>query len=353
MHNTDEFGLSNIFSLSRSRNLFFEVFVMAYLVEKNSRVCCFLYAHHSFGRFQFSVDTLIEDLSVSKIHTIIEWLNGKWFIRDLSRNGTWLNHKRLIKDELESLSVGDKISFAGNSNTTYIVKDLSPPADKLIKLDADKNLTSESINLSTYNLLPEEAPENIIFYEQVSGQWFVENFDNAIPDKHPLNENDVIGLSSDKWLFQSSHLDVSTKMTSIPQYYISDLKFIFNLSLDEETTELKIEHQNKEINLQARSHHYLTLNLARYRAEDERKGIPAEDQGWVNTEQLVKDLGLDMRYLNIQIHRARKQFSEDIEHVHDAENIIERQLRKVRFAGATFVIYKGSQLESELNAARA
>lgn len=326
---------------------------MAYLIDKDSRECCFLYAHHSFGRFQFSVDTLIQDLSVSKIHIIIEWLNGKWFIRDLSRNGTWLNHKRLNKDEIEALSVGDRISFAGNTETTYIIKDLSPPTDRLIKLDDNELLTAEYINLSNYHLLPEVTPENVIRYEYSSGLWFVEDFAEPIPNRSSLKDNDKITIAGETWLFQSSHIDISTSITSIPQYYISDLKFIFNLSLDEETTALKVEHLSKTMNLQARSHHYLTLNLARYRAQDERKGIPSEDQGWVNTEQLVKDLGVDMRHLNIQIHRARKQFAEDIDHIYDAENIIERQLRKVRFAGTAFIIYKGCQLESELNAVRA
>lgn len=321
---------------------------MAYLIEKDSRKYCYLYAHHSFGRFQFSVDTLIEDLSVSKIHVIIEWFNNKWFIRDLSRNGTWLNHKKLAKDELEALNVGDTISFAGNTGTTYIVKDLSPPADKLIKLDTDGKLTSESINLSPYHLLPEDAPENVVIYEQTSGQWFVENLDDP-SSRNLLEDNAYVDISGERWCFHSSHIDASTRMATVPQYYISDLKFIFNLSLDEETTELKVVHNEKEIDLQSRSHHYLTVNLARYRALDEQRGIAPDDQGWVNTEQLVKDLGVDIRYLNIQIHRARKQFAEDIEHVHDAENIIERQLRKVRFAGRAFAIYKGSQLESTLN----
>lgn len=325
------------------------IFFMAYLVDKSSQEYCFLYAHHSFGRFQFSVDTLIDDLSVSKIHAIIEWLNGKWFIRDISRNGTWLNHKRLNKDELEEINIGDSISFSGNTNKTLIVKDLSPPVDKLIKLDGLGLLTAEYLDLTHYNLLPESAPEYIIFYEQSSGQWLFESITDEKSDRVPIKDNDRVLLNGENWVFKSSHIDERTKILSVPQYYIKDLKFVFNLSLDEESTGLKVENLSKTIDLQARTHHYLTLNLARRRIEDQQKGVSSEDQGWVNTDQLVKDLGVDMRYLNIQIHRARKQFSEYIEHIYDAENIIERQLRKVRFAGSCFVIYKGSQVESSMN----
>lgn len=324
---------------------------MAYLIDKETKECCYLYAHHSFGRFQFTVDTLIEDLSVSKIHVIIEWLNGKWVIRDLSRNGTWLNHKRLTKEEHQLLHLGDTISFAGNTKKTYIVKDLTPPVDQLIKLSAEGKLTDQSIKLSYYHLIPENTPECAVVYQQDSGQWFIEDLDNQLTTKTPINDDSTVSISGEQWLFKSSHIGANTNISAVPLYYISDLNFIFKLSLDEETTELNVVHHDQKINLQTRSHHYLTLNLARYRARDEMRGLAAEDQGWVNTEQLVKDLGVDMRYLNIQIHRARKQFADVIEHVHDAENIIERQLRKVRFAGSAFTIYKGSQIESTLNVA--
>ncbi|MBB1300904.1 MAG: pSer/pThr/pTyr-binding forkhead associated (FHA) protein [Pseudoalteromonas rhizosphaerae] len=329
---------------------------MAYLINKHTSEYCFLYAHHSFGRFQYSVDTLVNDLSVSKIHTIIEWLNGKWYIRDLSLNGTWLNHKRLVKDDSEELSIGDKIYFAGNSEVTYVVKDLSPPTDQLIKLDDEQSKTAETIKLNHYHLLPEQQPDSVVVFEQSSGQWLLESLhDDEFTIREVLEDHSIITLGGEQWMFLSSHLEVATQMSSVPQLYISDLDFIFNLSLDEETSELKVQHHNnnKDFDLHVRCHHYLTLNLARYRALDAKKGVLPANQGWVNTEQLVKDLGVDMRYLNIQIHRARKQFSEVLVNVHDAENIIERQLRKVRFAGASFMIYKGCELESTSDVVRA
>lgn len=328
---------------------------MAYLINKSTSEYCFLYAHHSFGRFQYSVDTLVNDLSVSKIHAIIEWQNGKWHIKDLSRNGTWLNHKRLVKDESEELSVGDKIYFAGNSATTFVVKDISAPADQLIKLDSEYNKTAESIKLDHYHLLPESKPDSVVVYQQSSGQWLLESLkDNEFTSQEVLQDNSVITFGGEQWMFLSSHMEVITQMSSVPQLYINDLNFVFNLSLDEETSELKVQHNNhKDFDLHVRCHHYLTLNLARYRAQDAKKGLLPANQGWVNTEQLVKDLGVDMRYLNIQIHRARKQFSEVLTNVHDAENIIERQLRKVRFAGSSFVIYKGCELESSSDVAKA
>ncbi|KPH65653.1 hypothetical protein AMS58_04875 [Pseudoalteromonas porphyrae] len=327
---------------------------MAHLIDKRTNDYCFLYAHHTFGRYQYSVDTLVSDPSVSKIHTIIEWVNGKWFIRDLSLNGTWLNNKRLVKDEPKLLCIGDKIYFSGNSETTYVVKNLAAPADQLIRLDEYNKKTTDVISLSHYHLVPEHNPDHVVVFENSSGQWHLESLDDATQDDpEVLQDNHIITLGDSRWMFLSSHIDDVTQMSSVPQLYINDLEFHFNLSLDEEISELTIKYNNKEIDLHARCHHYLTLNLARYRAEDAQRGVTPANQGWVETDRLVKDLGVDMRYLNIQIHRARKQFSEVLTHVHDAENIIERQLRRVRFAGKTFEIYKGHELERTSNVATA
>ena len=97
-----------------------------------------------------------------------------------------------------------------------------------------------------------------------------------------------------------------------------------------------------------RSHHYLTLNLARYRARDAQKGLDVSQQGWVYAEQLEKDLGIDSCYMNIQIHRARKQFADALEHLCDVRQLIERKAGKLRFGGTKFQILKGQQLECQL-----
>ena len=57
------------------------------------------------------VDMPLSDEAVSRTHSIITYENGKLYIRDLeSKNGTYLNGKRIVKEELKDgdvIRVGD------------------------------------------------------------------------------------------------------------------------------------------------------------------------------------------------------------------------------------------------------
>jgi pSer/pThr/pTyr-binding forkhead associated (FHA) protein len=335
---------------------------VAYLVDIKNQTHCYLHAHHSFGRFAYSVDTLLSNPCISKIHAIIEWHNNQWCIRDLSSNGTWINNKKLVKEQIKPLKIGDIIHFMNDGQASYQVNDLSAPCDLLIpysingstanaeKITANSSFSLNAITLLPYHLLPnEESPEVALIFNQKSEQWHIEYI--AEPELKPrlLQDNDLIEINQQQWQLNLSHLVETTQKQQNQQISIEDLNCIFELSANEEITKLKVISPEDTIDLHTRSHHYLTLNLARYRVEDANNGISSAEQGWVNTDRLIKDLGVDMAHLNIQIHRSRKQFSDMLSNVYDAENVIERQLRQVRFACPAFEIHKGHQLESSLN----
>ncbi|MFT5759906.1 MAG: hypothetical protein ACI9LM_004690 [Alteromonadaceae bacterium] len=328
---------------------------MAYLLNKHTITRCYLHAYHSFGRFPYSVDTLVSNPSVSKIHAIIEWHDQRWTLRDISSNGTWVNNVKLAKEQEYILQLGDSIRFIGDQIHGFIVQDLSAPSDMLVPSgsiiqSANHDSQLDAIKLSNYHLLPsEQAPEVALIFNQNNEQWRLEYINSPDQDSRLLHENDFIELNNVRWQLKLSHLEKDTEIQHHKQHTINDLSFIFDLSLNEESTKLQIKTPQKITNLQTRAHHYVTLNLARYRVADAQKGISPENQGWVNTERLIKDLGVDMSHLNIQIHRTRKQFSESFTNINGIEDIIERQLRQVRFAGTMIEIYKGHQLESTLS----
>jgi len=332
---------------------------MAFLFNQQTQVQCYLHAYHSFGRFAYSVDTLLTNPCVSKIHAIIEWKNEQWLIRDLSSNGTWLNQDRLAKEQPLPLKLGDVIRFADDEQLSFHVKDLSPPADLLLpmndsgseQLGSDtKGKGQNAITLQPYHLLPDEKnPEIALILNRPANQWTIEYINEAQQEPRLLQEGDLIDFNHQRWKLQLSHLESSTELQTTKKVEVEDLFCIFELSLNEEITKLKVKSSHEVIDLHTRSHHYLTLSLARYRVEDAKKGLPVTEQGWVNTDRLLRDLGVDMAHLNIQIHRCRKQFAEIMTKVHNADNVIERQLRQVRFACGAFEIYKGHQLESSLS----
>ncbi len=324
---------------------------MAYLIELETDKVVYLHAHHSFGRFQYSVDTLVVDPSVSKIHTIVEWQGNNWQVRDLSRNGTWLNGKRLEKEQSEVLHCNDVITFPGNNAKGFRVANLDKPQDLLLVLSAMGEPTERSIELSSYNLIPEENPEIAVFSQRDSGMWCFERLDGPMVDHTIIIEHDQVSDSTNTYQLHLSRLEAATTLREVASTRLEDLNFVFHLTLDEESAELLIKGPHEEVDLCERCHHYLTLNLARYKAQDAANGVHELSQGWVDTEVIAKDLGIDSRYLNIQIHRARKQFSDALSHIQGADNVIERKLRKVRFNASNFEIYKGHQLEGSIKRA--
>ncbi len=333
---------------------------MAALIDANTGNSCFLHAHHSFGRLTYAVDTLINQPRISKHHAIIEWHNDSWHIRDLSRNGTWLNDTKLKQNNRYQLNLNDKISMGDPDNQLFLVANLNAPCDLLIPVGA-KVSSEQTVALSRYHLLPnEQHPEVVVFIDPAEQQWCIEHFEQQQnphqnqqenQDQHhnvtPLNEHDVIEFGGQKWQLKLSHLETPTEQFEPLRHQLDELNFVFDLSFDEEVTELRLITPEDTIEFYARSHHYLTLNLARYRASDAQNGIEPQKQGWVYPEQLMKDLGLDISHLNIQIHRARKQFSDVLHGLCDAQSLIVRQAGKLRFGGSLFSVYKGHKLECE------
>lgn len=315
---------------------------MATLMDLNSGQSCFLYAHHSFGRLPYAVDTLLDFSQISKHHAVIDWYNDNWYIRDLSRNGSWLNDTKLKQNQRYRLTINDQIFFANAANPLFTVQDLQPPTDLLISLDQP---SADVIRLSKYHLLPDEHnPQAVIYLDPLRQQWCFEQTDE--PDTQPirLNEHDTVRFNGGTWRLQLSHLETATELLQDQPLSLDELDFVFNLSQDEEITELRIQTSQGLIDLSARNHHYLTLHLARQRVADIDMGLDQQTQGWVQTQQLSRDMGMDINHLNIQVHRARKQLSDKL-NIIDGHYLIQRQAGKLRFGATFFKIYKNHQLE--------
>ena len=321
---------------------------MAFLVNTQTNQRCFLYAYHSFGRLPYGVDTLVEHPGISKHHAIIEWHDNSWTIRDISRNGCWLNQQKLPKNSRYPLTkIGDTLCFGDPSNALFVIAQLSPPTDLLINLQHNGDDGEKTIELNQYHLLPNEhQPEVVLRFDTPKQQWRIEYCYQSSASQSALNEHDVIEFGGQSWRLHLSRFDTTECLNS--PHSIDELNFIFDLSLDEETTELRLQTPEQVIDFKARSHHYLTLHLARCRAADALKGVDNPMQGWVYPEQLLKELGLDISHLNIQIHRIRKQFCDALVGSCNDQALIERQAGKLRFSGSMFKIYKGRQLECQL-----
>ncbi len=324
---------------------------MAYLLELNTDRRCFLNPHHSFGRLAYAVDTLISGSKISKHHAIIEWQNDCWQIRDLSRNGTWLNQTKLAHNTRYPLHCGDKIYYAKPEYGVFCVVDLGAPCDLLLPTKTkspDSTDLPDPIRLAQYHFLPnEENPEMVLFIDYQRKQWFVERLDWTDEAPIALYENDTIEFAKNTWQLKLNRQAQTTELLDSPALDLAQLDFIFELSLDEEQTHMKVQTPDENIDFKVRIHHYLILNLARYKAADAMAGLDSQQQGWIYPEQLMKDIGVDYSHLNIQVHRARKQLIDTL-NINDAQSFVERQAGRLRLGASQFKIIKGEQLECAL-----
>ena len=319
---------------------------MAYLSNQRFTHPIYLKAFHQFGRLSSSVNTTISLPDVSRLHAIIEF-QKQWFIRDLSQNGVRVNGQMIEANRPHLLNIHDQIWFSNAQQEPFIIESLEPPKDILLPAQQEVYVEPDlkPIYLDRYHFLPNDtAPELVVFYDQDKQEWQCEHFENNLCSI--LNDGEQLKFSEKTWqLFKSTETEDMETMCLKTQP-TTDLCYVFNISQDEELTELIIQDAQRSINCQTRSHHYLTAILARYKAEDLKSNVPEPLQGWRSIEQLTKDLGLAETHINIQIHRARKQLSELLEPEGVlVPNLIERKRGRIRLAVRDYQIIKGSTLE--------
>lgn len=323
---------------------------MSYIYDIKSQAYIPLAAHHTFGRLASSVNTHIDKPYISKLHAAIEWNGSQWRVKNLGLNGSWLNGKELPPNESTALAINDVLHFAKLSDPGFEIIDLTPPTDMLWPLETQQ-LAKENlpIYLSRYHLLPDsQTPELAVYLDEETQTWHTETVTAHMEQSsRVLEDGDVLHINNIPWQFIRAkvygpteiHLDKVQKLTS--------MAFIFSLSLDEETTHLELKNGDHNIDLGVRSHHYMLVQLIRHHAEDVKRGLDAKSQGWIYTEQLAHELGLDVTHLNIHIFRLRKQFSDSLPNTVNMQYLLERRGGKIRFGCSNYKIYKGATLTTE------
>lgn len=324
---------------------------MACIQSSSAGTNIYLHPFHRFGRLADSAETLLTGKEISRIHAIIEWHDNLWTIRDLSKNGVWINGKEIVKNQPTPLQINDKIEFSHAVEHQFTVTSTEQPQDLLIPLDTNndvQNINLEPIILGAYNLLPnEDNAELLVYYDNASNLWFNESQRNG--ETTPLNHCEQVYFAQTQWQF----LEI-TKLTNEETVDVRNnpeiLTMAFYLSLDEETVELVLENGKEPLNLEIRSHHYLTALLARYKYNDSLKGVEPHLQGWTSVNTLMRDLGYSESHINIQIHRARKHMADKLQGNDLAgPMLIERKKGQVRLNSTHFKLFKGKELELQYN----
>lgn len=318
---------------------------MACLQHPDREQPVYLMAHHTIGRRQGAVDTRITSVEISGIHAAVQWTGTHWNIRDLSRNGTWLNGQQLVPAKNYQLQLGDKISFGRADNPLWTVENLDAPENLLIDLR-----TGEAQYLERYHLLPDERePLATLHLNPVSGQWLYEltGNSNGSENARAVKHGDRIDCGRHGWQLFLADNQGTTKELALEQLSIADFKLRFISSYHEEHVQMQLIREKVKVPLPGRSHHYLLLYLARARVRDMKRGLDPDFQGWIPIQVATQELGLTPNSMNMQLFRARKQIAESLPDAIDTSALVERRAWEIRLGCCRFEIYKGSQLEAQ------
>ncbi|GMM82851.1 FHA domain-containing protein [Pseudoalteromonas sp. MTN2-4] len=318
---------------------------MAYLIDEQKLEKVYLKSYHTIGRFKYNVDTLINSPEISRHHAIIEHTQGNWLIRDVSTNGIWINDKKISKNLPYQLCLNDKIDFAAPGRSSFVVGDLSTDCQFLVS-QSDSN---KVIEIKDQLLLPnEQEATHIAYFDSMLNYWFLEDlFTN---DRQVLIDGGLISIFNDQWQFYCSSPSTITKQLKSEIAQNIEYALSFNVSLDEENTQLTLNVASKTFDLGTRSHHYLLLLLARTRILDKQAGLEPELQGWMYREELAKALGIQMNHMNIMVHRAKKQLGDAcMEVCPEFAYMLESENGKVRINCNDITIVKGSKLETRIS----
>ena len=290
----------------------------------------YLRDYHTFGRRKDTVDTQLDFAYVSKFHAVIEWREPDWLLKDVSRNGIKLNDKIIPAQQPVVLKVGDTIDFAGVGEAVLTIRDISPPEPMLI----NQAMVEEIIPIPESSLLPNETnPELAVYRCPDREQWFAESVSSG-EEIGPFDHGDAIDFDGKRWTFFLITEDDATKEFNPQQTTLADVLFRFDLSQDEESTHLRVTENGVTHDLGERSHHYLLLHLLRHRQSQ------SPDTGWLDTQLLLKQLGLEETYMNIQIFRARRQVTAALPGVTGQSQLIERRRGALRTNIVRFEVYK-------------
>ncbi len=261
---------------------------------------------------------------VSTVHAELRWTGADWELKDLgSRNGTFLDGRRLDASVPTRLEKGSKVAFGGPEQTWELVDASGPPIMVVPLGGGDPVLLRDD-----FIALPSSDDPRAMIYRSPDGAWRLES-GNAAP--RSLVDLETFEAVGGLWRFSCADLPPAT--VAVPdagklRFEVRDLQLRFSVSRDEEHVRLEMSRPGHDVDMGSRKHNYLLLTLARHRLEEEVQGVPATSCGWIDQEELAHDPSMKPPQLNIDVFRIREQFAKA--GVVDAAGIIERRSGQLR-----------------------
>lgn len=276
--------------------------VMGSIQRKRDETVSYLPHQLMIGRAGSS-QLALDVSSVSSHHATIRWHRNRWLLTDLSsRNGTYLNGKRLASGSLNSveLKVGDEIAFA-ERDEVWILIDATPPQTVLI---ADDDSSPLPLNENSMRVLPNEQDAlGYVYYSRTS--W---RFEDETGKVHELGNGHLISVGGRSFRL---HLPGEAAETPVAEHPVMErtlslIELDIFVAADEETSAVSAKIDGQSFEVQARTHLYLLAFLARRRVLDHQ--LNNDYVGWVAVDEVCEQLGLSPELLGVMVFRCRKEF---------------------------------------------
>jgi pSer/pThr/pTyr-binding forkhead associated (FHA) protein len=253
----------------------------------------------------------LDEPEVSGEHAVLRWTGACWDIKDLhSRNGVYVDGRRLEPGVPAVLAPGSALGFGREDGYTLV--DAGEPVAFAEPHDGGEPIES----LGGILALPDpDAPAAMIF--RSGATWSMDQAGEVVP----IADDATVQIGTSAFRLHLPEALPPTANATSSTLQLDDLHLRFAVSRDEEYVELTAAHADRVFDLQARSHHYPLLLLARARLR--QRDVPPAYQGWVHQYVLLDQLRIDRNQLHLNIFRARRQFGEA--GIGDAARIIERR----------------------------
>ena len=240
----------------------------------------------------------LDERTVSGEHARLQWMGSGWEVRDLgSRNGTFVDGRRLDSGSAVQVVAGNRISFGADEGGFVVVDDTGPGA---VAENGSGGVCKAADGLLA--IADADQPEWTV-YRDARGLWVCEGTDTepaTIADGHQVSAGGTM------WTVRLPEVLEGTA-TVDSGARLEVLRLRLAVSRDEEHVQLTLIYRGRETQLESREHGYVLLTLARARVAD--SALPLAEQGWLDRDRLQKMLALDSNALNVAIFRARRQLS--------------------------------------------
>jgi FHA domain len=298
--------------------------IMGAIRESSTGAIRILEPRHVVGRVPAPRCSLTLDHPyVSGVHAEFRWTGLVWELKDLgSRNGTYLDGRRLEASAPDRIGKGSKVAF-GKLEQQWEMVDASPPPAMVVPLGG-----GEPVLLSDdFIALPSSDDPRATIYRTIDGGWVLESADEAPRSLTDLQTFEAVGRL---WRFSCADMPPATLASQVDarSLRLDDVELTFAVSRDEEHVHLAMTHGGRAVDMGSRKHNYLLLTLARRRLEERGQGLPETSCGWIDQEELAHDPSMAPPQLNIDVFRLREHFAKA--GVMDAMGLVERRPGQLR-----------------------